>query len=460
MAFDVDGTEFAGEVKAVVGDTEIHLLSSTLDAYTGTGYEVRRAFKPYLDNLYDHDVFEDPDNDDKQIVFADGTRPLRAYNGSTFGLFGSNDFTVQCVGAFQDRLFAGFTVESSIVWRQRVRWNNLIDRDRFYVGGDDPRNDFVDKPEVGGYPRRLIPLGSLLVAYFTDSIFIGRPTGRVDLPVSFQRIETGGQGLVGTKAVTSWIDGHYLVMEDDIYFLGNNVALVPIGSQVVRDTIQATANLAAVWVAPDPKRERICFGFPGETSEITKIWSYDYKAQAWSYDEITTSLIANEVYVDPDAFGDSPLTWGSQTEIWDAGRVGVPYLFTATEGYVNIYDPEVTDDLGITPIQAEIVTGDYDYGVSDTRKTWLRLSVKIDRLLDTDLTFTVYGSTDRGVNWENFGDLIVEAGDDENFVNFIKSGSTCRFKLVSISEVEQYRILDIVLRVKGRGLEAHLGPED
>ena len=460
MAFDVDGTEFSGEVKAIVTDTQIELISSALDAYTaGTGYEIRRAFKRYLDNFYDNTMFVDPDSGDKQVVFADGNRPIRTYDGSSFGLFGSNDFSVQCVGAFSDRLFAGFTVEGGESRRQRIRWNNLTDRDRFYVSGD-ARNDFVDKPEVKGYCRRLIPLGSLLVAYFNDSIFIGRPTGRVDLPVAFQRIESGGMGLVGTKAISSWVDGHYFVMQDDIYFMGNNAAVSPIGSQVVKDTIQATDNLSGVWVAPDPRRERICFGFPSETEEITKIWSYDYKAKAWSYDEITASMIANREYVDADLFGTSPLTWGSQTEIWNSGSVGKSYMFYAAEGYVNIYDPETTDDLGVSPIQAEIVTGDYDYSLPDVVKTWLRLSVKIDRVLASDLTFAIYGSTDRGANYESFGNLVIEAGDDENFVTFIKSGSTCRFKLVSTSDVSEYRILDIVLRVKGRGLEAHLGSED
>lgn len=467
MVLDADGSgdgPEAIEITAVASATSITLASTPSGTYgASTDYEIRRAFAPG-DDLVDFAIVPDPETTSKQVVFADGTHPIMSYDGSSFGLHGTgNDFIAKCVGWVapgQNRLFAGYTIESSTHWRQRLRWTRPLDPIEFNTGSPDTYNDFLDLPQTGGYIRRLLALGHLLVAYFDNAVAIGRPTNRADLPYAFDFIDTGGMGLVGTKAVCSWIDAHYFVMSDDIYRLRVNGSLEPIGSPVVKDTIDACNFLNHVWVAPDPDRDRIVFGFPRTNEDIARIWSYCYKTNAWSYDDVTATMLANREYVDSDTWASYGGTWGSATTTWGDYSSKATGLFYGYQSRVARYEPDRTLAADDVPISAELVSKDYDLGLPDRKKTGLRISIKIDRTLTSNLRFQIFTSTDRGLNYEQHEDLVIPAGDDENFTNFIVSGSTIRFKVVSTSAVTSYYIENIVVRIKGRGLEAQLGPQD
>jgi len=215
-----------------------------------------------------------------------------------------------------------------------------------------------------------------------------------------------------------------------------------------------------VWVTPDPARERILFGFPTDSENISKIWSYNYKAKAWSYDRISATMLVRSDYSSPETWGTTTGTWASATDLWNSSPQEEGVVFFGYQDRVCRYQAGRATDVDGNPITAILTSKDFDLGAPDLKKTALRLSVKIDRTLSANLSFLVEVSADRGANYVNCGQLVIPAGDDENFKTFIVSGSTIRFRLTSSSEVTEYYIENIVARVKARSLEVHLGPND
>jgi hypothetical protein len=459
-------TESIAEMVEIAGITSSGNIDlSSFPAHThpaGSSYAVYKGFKSVNPYTIDWTVV------DNKLVLADSARPLFSYDGATFGPYDASYTWIPTgVTYFRDRLWCIRIVQSGVDYRHRIVWSKTTDHTDFDITGR-----YVDLPYSSGYGMRLVGLGNLLIAYFEDAVYFGRPTNIAGdgLPMAFERIDTGGVGLVGGRAVVSWLDGHFFVGNDDIYYLSTK-GFERIGSPVVDETIRSTSETWGVYAAVDAERDRVVFGFPGEEgTQLTKLWSFDYKAKAWSYDEVACTMIAG-------AESSSTIEWdtldsaipvndwdtGMQVfESWDAiqapsGRrffLGVSGVLSYLTG-----DGGTTDSSSI-PVTAVLETGDFDDNLPNLKKTTTRLSVKIDSFLSSDLTFTVEFSMDRGRTWRSGGTLTIPAGDDEGYVNFLATGSTIRFRLTSSSEVASYRIMEIVRRTKGRGVELHLGPSD
>lgn len=464
IIFDPGTSDEEIEISSVVNDSTITLVSAPDTDYSGVSYTIRKAFGTSNVGKVDWT------NVDSSIVFADGQRPLMQFDGTTLGAYDTSlSFIPHCVNYHKDRLYCGYPIVSSQYFRNRIVWSTVTDHTDFSM-----TNQFISLPYVPGYVKRLVSLGTLQVAYFSDSIWIGRMTGIAgnSLPMSFEQLNTGGVSAVGMKAITPWVDGHFFVGQDDIYFIDANFSINPVGSRVVSETIEKCGNLNNVWAVNDPKNNRIVFGFPGETGDnIEKIWSFDWKAKSWSYDIVTgTSLSAASVSLaitwdTVDSVLGAGATWdtdGPTIGTWEASFTDEEsnVLLVGFEDGVRGYSDSGSIDPSSANISSVIETKDFDYNAPDKNKTHTRLSIKIDRELASDLIFTVTGSTDRGVNWKDLGTITIEAGEDEGKVDFRLTGSTARFRLTSDSEVNPYIIMEVVLRVFGRGLEVHSGAND
>lgn len=444
--------------RLVIGSVDatnlITLASATSYAHTSTSYQIGRALRATTPYLVDWASFRN------QIVFADTTRPLFKYTDSGgFTEFDSSlSFIPTCVCFWKDRLWCGHVKVGSTDYRQRIIWSTVTDETDL-----DPTGRYVEFPYTYGAVKRLVGLGELLIAYFDDAIWWGRQTNIAGdtLPVSFDKLESGNIGLIGMAAVTPFLDGHFFVGQDDIYFFSPR-GLERVGTPIVTETIDQCEYPWAIYAAHDTTRGRIVFGFPSNSTLIEKVWSYDYKAKAWSYDEIGCSALAGLSRVDSSSWDDATGTWGSPDyPRWDAAEAGEdPRLFLGRAGVVYEVKDGLTTDESNASIPIELVTPDFDDGAPDLKKTTRRLSIKIDRVLSSDLTFNVYWSTDRGRNWTSAGTCTIDAGDDETYIDFLATGSTVRFRLTSDSQVEEYTIQEIVRRVVGRGMEIHLGPSD
>jgi hypothetical protein len=450
------------EILSVDGSETLTLLTAPSNTHVSAAYAIHRGFKAINPYTLDWTVV------DNKLVFADSTRPLFSYDGSTFGAYDSSfDWIPTGVTFFKDRLWCIRIQKGANDYRQRIVWSTTLDKTDF-----DITTRFVDLPYSGGYGSRLVGLGNLLIAYFEDAIYFGRPTNIAgdSLPLAFERIDTGGVGLVGGRAVVPWLDGHFFVGQDDIYYLSNS-GFERIGTPVVEDTIRSTNELWGVYAAVDAARDRVVFGFPGDDGyQFTKLWSFNYKSKAWSYDEISCSMIAgaeSSSTIEWDTL-DTVLTvnnWDTGFQLyesWDSIQAASGRRFYLGQGGKLNYlqEDSATTDTGNVPVSTVLETADFDDGMPDLKKTTTRLSVKIDTILSADLSFLVEVSNDRGRNWSSCGTLVIPSGDDEGYVNFLSTGSTIRFRLSSSSEVASYRIMELVRRTKGRGIELHLGPSD
>ena len=184
---------------------------------------------------------------------------------------------------FDDRLWVyNCKEQDGNKYSQRIRWSWPGNFDVFRT------QDYIDLPYSEGEIIALIPMGSLLIAYFTDAIYVGRQTSIIGLPYKFERLEIGNTGLINQKAVVSWVDGHFFVGQDNIYFLSGNAALQEIGSTVLQETLDYAKSIGLenkIQAEHDPTSNTIAFYFPefdndaqvGVESYSSKVWRWNYR---------------------------------------------------------------------------------------------------------------------------------------------------------------------------------------
>lgn len=405
----------------------------------------------------------------KAVIADHGQRGLLEYDSvNGFGEYNdAQDPLLTGIGAiafFDNRLWIGSMTEGGISERQRIRWTTKTDLTEF------PVNQYLDLPYTTTEILRLLPLGDMLIAYFGDAVFFGRITNIVNNPVVFTRMDTGAAGLIAPRAVCSWIDGHYFVSQHDIYFFSATTAIEPIGTQVVRETIETCSNPDAIKAIPDPVNERVMFVFPDAAEEFQRVWSFYLRTGAWSYDELQGSFLTttrpverlqfdriNEdtgvtqfdgfteqgIYRYSDmraTFGDRTLYMGFENRLYRYGESGT----ADTWGNVN----------------GRIESGDFDFDQPDMTKTVTKVTVKLDRVLDDgeQLDFVLSHSSDRGRTWKTEQrTLRIRAGEDEGKLNIRQTGSLFRYRLQTGSAILPYTITEVVLNVRIRGSEVRFG---
>lgn len=452
------------EITSVDSPTQIR-TDVTVGAFpTGADYVIRRSFKcekPYLIDWIVHR---------NELIVTGINIPLLVYNPATvsFEEFVDNPaylpvtgtFKANCVASFLDRLWVGSTHDNVDGYRrQRIRWSLATNERDFST-----LTAYLDLPYVSGELKRLLPMGNILVAYFDDAIFFGTETNIPGLPVAFNRIETGFNGLIGPKAVVSWLGGHFAVLQDDIYFVSNN-GLEPIGTPIVRETIRKCKQPWRIYAVADPVRNAVCFGFPVDDDIMESIWVFEYRAKAWSQYDLQTWMVANPLVNVSLTWDDLTGTWDTleaSAPTWDDLKYDDPFRNLFIEQDYTLWKANDTfegDGSAHTAIPCVIESPDFDFNEPDSLKLVSRISMKVDFEAgeENGLTFKAWVSTNRGRDYRPVGSLIIKAGEDEGYVNFRAVGSTFRFKLTSSDEVQSYVITEFVLRVVGGGTETSTG---
>jgi hypothetical protein len=444
----------------------------SLDEPPTNTYTTKLDYKVYKSLKAVNPYFVDWTIVDNKVVMTDSVKSPRSFDGTTFGAWsGSVTFVPTCITFFKDRVWCGRIVSAGTDYRTRITWSRTLTHTDF-TDRATSSSTFLDLPYSAGYIRRLVSMGSVLICYMTDAIWLLRPSQYAGdtLPLVPERIESGGIGLVGMKAVAPWLRGHFFIGDDNIYYL-SNAGLEPIGTPVVKQTIKTCSNLWAAYVMPDPANNRVCFGFPGLSDGIEKIWSFDYIAKAWSYDQVSCSMIGlAELYTQytwdtlNTSAGLTVQTWDTGMGVfasWDAigGQGAGKKLYVGVSDLVYRYESTLSAD-ATGNISASFTTKDFDFDFPDDKKTVYRVALKTNDLATSDLTFTVRGSTNKGGVWRNLGSFTIAAGDDEGHVDFRLTGSTMRFEFTSDSSSVPYTISEMTFRVKKRGSERIYGPED
>lgn len=407
---------------------------------------------------------------DGKLVITDNNRPLQAYDGSTFSAYNESQTPalteIDTVAFFSDRLWIGGVTESGVDEKYRIRWTNVTSRDTI------PAANYLDLPYGRTGLKKLLPLGNLLVAYFQDRIWFGRPTNITSLPYDFTPYDTGNVGLVSKRAVTKWLDAHWFIGQDDIYSFSATRALEPIGSSVIRNTIRSdSVSLKDSWVMADPVNERILFGFPSVDQTCSVLWSYYYKVEAWAkeYASGATSFFEMQTVQEETSWGDISGNWEDLTNTWsDWGPMisgKETYLSVVNDTTVELkqyYDTSSADYPSVggdaDPIDFVLETGDLDFNKPNLTKTVTSLALKVRDIPSEELEFTVFVALDGKDSWERVGSIIMDAdNDNEGRVDFIKTGSTMRFRIQCSSVAESWTLVEMTYRVVFRGREVRYG---
>ena len=406
------------------------------------------------------------------LLFTEGTRPLARWDSDTNSIafwtadpakkWSGEDFVCDCTSFFMDRVWAGAITNASEGYkRQRIIWSALADSSNFAVA-----TNYVDLPYLGSSVKRLVPMGDRLVAYFADGIFVGIPTNYPLLPLRFERIETGGVGLIGARAVVPWFGGHFLVGQDNIYWLAYGApALEPIGTGIFAAVIRGVSDPTNIRASTDPEISSIVFGFPRTGTDLEDVWYFHTRLKAWSQAVMNVETFSNIVTSNSNAWDAlSGLTWDTIDTVyptWDSFSDGGEVAATVygNAGYLWTANDDVNTDYGAEPIDVVIETGDIDFDSPETTKNLTRLSLKIDRIegYDEAVAFTVQGSTNKGRSWRTLGTLRISATMDEGKVDFRLSGSTHRLRISSSSLTTKYSIAEYSLAVCGNGDELSFG---
>jgi len=381
-------------------------------------------------------------------------------------------FSAACGAYFQERLWLGYITEwvsgAYVTYRQRLRYSTATD-----IGDFDAASNahYIDLDYTRGKLNAIKPMGNLLAVYLEDAIYLGQGTPDTNNPLVFDQVETGGIGLVGPRALCSYRGGHFFVGQDNIYFLSTR-GLEAIGTPVLRETVRACGHKWRIQVTADPKRNRICFGFPESSESIAKVWNFNYISGAWSYEDYASWMISSTLF-------DDSLTWDDLTGTWDT--LGTTYsaptwddlqakadsevsLLREFGGVIQMASGTSTTDDDAGAITLELESKDHDMNLADLEKCWTRLALKLNftdgLAFDEAVDFTCSVSHNRGRTWKDVGTLRIRADMDEGYCDFRLTSSTFRFKLTSNAEVVPYYITEYSYSVTPFGEETHLGSQE
>lgn len=392
-------------------------------------------------------------------------------SNASYLIASNTPFSARTVALSQDRIYVANTFDNTEkVARYKIMWSSAINQRNFSA------NNYFYIPYSQGEIVRLVPLGDNLVAYTEDAIYIGIPTNDPNLPLRFEKLESANFGLVGQKAIVSFLNSHYFVSQAGFIRLDTDGKLNFIGSPVDRYALKDCASPFAIQAAVDPQNYCIHFGIPGADSNdqrIARIWTFDFRTEAWAYSTIVSTMLSVPTVnasLSIEALGTTAI--GSLGTVFggaeDAPISALAYGFEFPTVYLaqshiilKQSDNSATDNGD--DISCTLITKNMDFGEVDSTKTFLRASVKVewhdDTPSPTDLIFGAYVSVNRGRTWKSIGQLVVDAGDDEGYVDFRILGSHLMVKLEGGAGTKPYYITQLGITLRDTGEERSLKPQ-
>ena len=474
FVLDSDGT--AVEIDTV-GETSLTLVSEyPVASFTEQAYTILRGFRTAREReLIDTVVAND------RVVFLsrfsppvelDETESALETLQSASGDSVVNDklFSAKCGAFFNERLFLGHITEwvdgAYEEYRQRIRFSTVTDFGDFAAASN---SNYVDLDYTRGAINAILPMGNLLAVYLEDVIYLGQGTANVSIPLVFERVETGGVGLVGSKAIVPYKDGHFFVGQDNIYFHSTR-GMEPIGTVVLSETVRKCERKWRIFAANDPKRNRVCFGFPNVNDFIEQVWSFEYQTGAWSYEDYSTWMIDSTLFDDSLTWADLSGEWADLLDIgptWSDLRLEADTeieLGREFDGVLQLASRGAVEDDGAGPVVLQLESKDHDLGFADVEKCWTRLALKLrfdnNVAFDEALDFECHVSHNRGRTWKDVGRLRIRGGMDEGHCDFRLTSSHFRFRLTATNGQSVYTITEYTYSVTPFAYESHLGSQE
>lgn len=316
------------EIETVATDSLVLTVAPTGLAYDTTFYVIKRfrAESPFIVD-WTHSA--------TRIYFTDGyATGIDYWDGSvlaklniknsagTDSLLGAR--TIDFIG---DRLFFGYCTDvGPETIRNRIRWSTALNDARIE---DDAYQDLAD---FYGEILKLKVLGQYNVCYLNDGVAYGRLSNITSLPYVFNKVETGGVGLVGPRAVTGYLNRHFYVGVDDIYSLMEDLVPQKLGAAVKRITLGATAVKSLITAFIDPHHQRVLFGFPLEQNfRLDTYYAFYHEPQAWARQGRAWATVGSFSTATSPLLGDYP------TSTWDDFPGKTYFSFGADVSEISTY---------------------------------------------------------------------------------------------------------------------------
>ena len=482
----IAGTTYV--IQTVTSDTAL-VLTTSAGSNVGVAYSISRlnhAGTPYMvDGCQATDITLGP-----MYVFATFNQQLGMLTPST-GVIANltatvakqpstGGFTAECVAYFAGRIFAGHLNDGSNgELRQFLRWSKATDITDF----SDPtayNNLLSNANAFAGAIRRLVSLGTVLVVYADDAIFIGTPSNTANLPLSFQQIPTSGIGLAGPRAIASiilpreetnlWgtnISGHFFVGPDNVYFLSaSSLTLQPIGSKIVKNSITQCQYPYRIQAAIDWTNRRVRFGFPKANSYIENVYDFDWETKEWSYESRKTWLLGDPFLSYELTYtymvtvtGNNMVLSDNVTDMiaaWSAAPLTSRAIYIEQSGTLwSTSGKELATNPDGSSNALNVMTQDFDEGAPGMVKFWrmLRLKIAWDTAPSVDIAFNIGVSLDLGQTFRVIGTLTIRQGETEGWINFRATGPHIRFQIASVTPVTPYYIVELTRLVSMRGTQ-------
>lgn len=399
-------------------------------------------------------------------------------------VFGSDGTTRTVMGAcsvasFGERLyFAGVTeidTGSTVYYGyNRVRWTEVLDHNKCLAAS------YQDLIRTNGRLVRIVGMGSLIMAYLTDSIYYGRATSLTSIPYAFTYIETAGVTAVGMKAISTYFDGQIFQGYDNVYYVSSDVQITTLGDAVNEELRSRSLAGQMSHILLDVTRSRVILLTSNTPDILETMFFFNYRSKAWSMNDSIRCIapvvqLASD-YLTYDEVPESYLYTGSMLSEkiyreFSSGEFSKNFFV-----YMNNYLMEYMEDQGLNSFvvsgvtipqenPCELITPDFDFDDPDTDKTSLRVSLKVsdnpDVIRTNNIYFMVDGSRDRGATWKPLGRMRILPDRDEDALNFRLSGSTLRFRFrqgytseTTSTDVVPFTISEVVLRLRERSIEA------
>ncbi len=483
-------------IASITSDTVL-VTTANVPSASGVSYSIARlmhAGNPYMvDACNATDVTLGP-----MLVVATFGNQLIAINPTTGAITNlstssakqptTGGIQAECCAYFAGRIFVGHLLDGSNgELRQFMRWSKATDITDFSdptaymnVVGASSSAGGVGSGTCSGAIRRFVPMGTMLVTYLDDAIFVGTPSNITNLPLAWQQLPTGGLGIAGPRAVAStvlpreetniWgmnVVGHFFVGPDNVYFLSaSSLSLQPIGSKVVKNSVLKCQNPGRIQAVVDWNQRRVRFGFPVASSYIENIYDFNWETKEWSYEARKTWMLADPFLTyslstqvmetstgSPMCLVDGVTTmvsgWTQSTFVARAvyeENNGTLWMYSGAENATN---PDGSaNSIGIQ-------TQDFDEGAPGMVKFWRRLSLKIhwDTAPGMDITFDIQVSMDMGNTWRDLGTLTILNGETEGWINFRAKGPHIRFKIASSTPCPPYYIVEMGRLVSLTGVQ-------
>jgi hypothetical protein len=264
------------------------------------------------------------------------------------------------------------------------------------------------------------------------------------------------------KAVASFFDGHFLVMDDGIKFFSTSTGVPQnIGDAIWKEATSGLKTLRGVRVNIDWQNDSVIFAFPDNSQVIQFVWNYNYKSKAWSRYELPCTSLSSILQNQGETIDEASGTIASQTGSFDdLASAYKKQLAFGRAGAINLFQEDRAIDFDGSVITSVLETGDFSWQAPNDLKSVFSLSLKTDRLMEATTIFVVEGSVNRGLTWKALGNIVIAASDDEGQVGFKLTGSTVRFRITCSANVLPFVQAEMVLRVRGRGRQLLFSSKD